>query len=237
VRVLVTGGLGFIGRHTVEKLVRLGHVVTVLDNLSMGARNNLPLGCAFIHGDVRDGELVDHYVQDQDVVVHLAAFTSVPESFERPSECFEVNVHGTLNIIESVVRCNVRNLVFASSSAVYSEEPRIPKDESMCPGPSSPYAVSKLEGEHVSEWYHRRNGLHYIALRYFNVYGPDQVADSDYAAVVPIFIDLALSGKPLIIHGDGRQTRDFVYIEDVAEANVVAALSRAGGRVQCGDGE
>lgn len=234
--VLVTGGAGFIGSHTAEKLIRLGHVVTVLDNLSTGKMANLPPGCAFVHGDVRDHSLIERCVQDQDVVIHLAAFTSVPESFRRPAECFEVNVHGTLNILESAARCSVRKFVFTSSSAVYAEEPNVPKAETMCPEPASPYAVSKLEGEHLLEWYHRRKGLQYIALRYFNVYGPCQAADSDYAAVIPIFIERALLGGTLVIHGDGQQTRDFVYVDDVVEANVLAVLGHACGVYNVGTG-
>lgn len=223
-RVLVTGGVGFIGKHTTEKLMQLGHVVTVLDNRSTGKMPIVPPGCTCVHGDVRDHDLVERCVRDQDVVIHLAAFTSVSESFERPAECFEVNVHGTMNVTESAARCGVNKLVFASSSAVYAEEPNVPKTETMCPEPASPYAVSKLEGEHLLEWYHRRKGLEYVTLRYFNVYGPCQTTDSDYAAVIPSFIERALPGEALIIHGNGQQTRDFVYVDDVVEANVVAAL-------------
>lgn len=234
--ILVTGGAGFIGSHTVEKLIRLGHIVTVLDNLSTGEMANVPPGCAFIHGDVRDYSLVERCVQDQNVVIHLAAFTSVPESFERSTECFEVNVHGTLNVLESVARCRIGKLVFASSSAVYAEEPNVPKTETMCPEPASPYAVSKLEGEHLLEWYHRHRGLQCIALRYFNVYGSRQAADSDYAAVIPIFIERALSEETLTIYGDGQQTRDFVSVDDVVEVNAVAALGHACGVYNVGTG-
>lgn len=235
-KILVIGGAGFIGSHTSKELIRMGHVVTVLDNLSSGKKANLPLGCTFVHGDVRYHSCVERCVRDKDIVIHLAAFTSVPESFERAAECFEVNVQGTLNILESAAKCGVRRIVFASSSAVYAEEPNIPKAETMCPEPESPYAVSKLEGEHLLEWYHRRKELQYIALRYFNVYGPRQAANSDYAAVIPIFIERSLSGDALVIHGDGRQTRDFVYVDDVAKANIVAMQDRVCGVYNIGTG-
>jgi len=235
-RVLVTGGAGFIGGHTAAGLLRLGYDVTVLDNLSTGDRENVPSGCDFVQGDVRDHALVERCVRGQDAVIHLAAFTSVPESFARAEECFEVNVHGTLNVLEAITASGKGRVVFASSSAVYSEKPDTPKAEAMCPEPASPYAVSKLEGEHLLEWYHRRCGLSYVAFRYFNVYGPRQAADSDYAAVIPKFIERSLRNETLTIYGDGRQTRDFVFIEDVVAANVLAVQDVRPGIYNVGTG-
>ena len=235
-RVLVTGGAGFIGGHTAGGLVRLGHQVTVLDNLSTGHRENVPAGCVLVEGDVRDHALVGRCVQGQDAVIHLAAFLSVLDSFSRATECFEVNVHGTLNVVEAVAAGGKGRVVFASSSAVYPEEPDIPKAETMCPEPASPYAVSKLEGEHLLEWYHTRRGVEYVAFRYFNVYGPRQSADSDYAAVIPKFIERSLRNETLTIYGDGRQTRDFVYVADVVEANALAALGSGSGVYNVGTG-
>ncbi len=235
-RVLVTGGAGFIGGHTAAGLVRLGHQVTVLDNLSTGHRENVPAGCVLVEGDVRDHELVERCVQGQDAVIHLAAFLSVPDSFSGATECFEVNVHGTLNVVEAVAAGGKGRVVFASSSAVYAEAPDVPKAETICPEPASPYAVSKLEGEHVLEWYRKRRGLEYVGFRYFNVYGPRQAADSDYAAVIPKFIERCLRNETLTIYGDGRQTRDFVYVADVVEANVLAALGSGSGVYNVGTG-
>lgn len=235
-RVLVTGGAGFIGSHTAAGFSEDGHAVTVLDNLSSGEKGNLPPGCAFVQGDVRDYDLVEHQVRGHDIVIHLAAFTSVPESFERHAECFEVNVEGTLNVLEAAATQKVAKVVFASSSAVYAEEPNVPKTETMCPEPASPYAVSKLEGEHLLAWYHRRRGAQHVALRYFNVYGPRQDPNSDYAAVVPKFINRALAGTDLTIYGDGQQTRDFVYVDDVVRANILAAWAAASGVFNVGTG-
>lgn len=235
-RVLVTGGAGFIGGHTAAGLVRLGHQVTVLDNLSTGHRENVPAGCVLVEGDVRDHELVERCVQGQDAVIHLAAFLSVPDSFSGATECFEVNVHGTLNVVEAVAAGGKGRVVFASSSAVYAEAPDVPKAETICPEPASPYAVSKLEGEHVLEWYWKRRGLEYVAFRYFNVYGPRQEADSDYAAVIPKFIERSLRGEALTIYGDGRQTRDFVFIQEVVAANVLAVQGAGQGIYNVGTG-
>jgi UDP-glucose 4-epimerase len=235
-RILVTGGAGFIGSHTAQALVKLGHAVMVFDNLSTGHRENVPAGCTLVEGDVRDYALIERCVQGQNAVLHLAAFTSVPESFLRASECFEVNVHGTLNVLEAVSTSGKGLVMYASSSAIYAEEPDAPKVESMCPEPASPYAVSKLEGEHLLEWYHRRRGVPYLALRYFNVFGPRQEEDSDYAAVIPKFITRSLRNETLTIHGDGRQTRDFVFIEDVVTANVLAVQGTRPGVYNVGTG-
>jgi UDP-glucose 4-epimerase len=185
---------------------------------------------------VRDHNLVERCVRGQDAIIHLAAFTSVPESFIRAEECFEVNVHGTLNVLEAVKVGGNGRVVFASSSAVYAEKPDAPKAETMCPEPASPYAVSKLEGEHLLEWYRKRCGLRYVAFRYFNVYGPRQAADSDYAAVIPKFIERSIRNETLTIYGDGYQTRDFVSIEDVVTANLRAVQETKSGVYNVGTG-
>jgi UDP-glucose 4-epimerase len=236
VKVLVTGGAGFIGSHTVDALLADGHEVTVLDDLSSGERKNVASSARFVRGDVCDSGSVDSAVAGQDAVIHLAAYTSVPGSFEDFQRCFATNVHGTLGLLESVVRHRVRRFVFASSSAVYAELPDSPKKETDCPGPSSPYAVSKLEVEHLLEWHRQRHDISYMAFRYFNVYGPHQSASSDYASVIPAFVKAASAGRPLTIYGDGNQTRDFVYVGDVARANLMAVKRAESGVVNIGTG-
>ena len=234
--VLVTGGAGFMGGHVTRALLSSGDDVAVLDNLSTGARANLDPRCEFLPGDVRDSDRVSAVMQGRDAVVHLAAYTSVPESFREADLCFEVNVEGTLNVLDAAVRAGVPKVVFASSSAVYADEPDGPKLETMCPGPCSPYAVSKLEGEHLLAWFRRRRGLHTTALRFFNVYGPRQDASSDYAAVIPIFIERALAGETLTIYGNGQQTRDFIYAQDVADAVLASLRSPYCGVLNVGTG-
>jgi len=234
--VLVTGGAGFIGSHVGERFARSGCVVRILDDLSSGLRSNCGAAWELVEGDVRDGSVVDASVAGCDTVVHLAAFTSVPESFEHFETCYRTNVLGTVRVLEACVRHRVRKLVFASSSAVYAELPDAPKSETDCPEPISPYAVSKLEGEHLLAAWAETRGLASVALRFFNVYGPRQPADSDYAAAVPIFMERGLRGEPLTIYGDGRQTRDFVFVHDVADAVYQAAQVRAVGVFNVGTG-
>jgi UDP-glucose 4-epimerase len=227
--ILVTGGAGFIGSHLAETLLRLGHQVTVQDNLSTGKASNLAGRCSLIRGDIRDRDCVDRCVKGQNVVFHLAAYTSVPGSLVESPLCFETNVQGTLNLLESAARWGVGRIVFASTSALYPDLPDGPMGEHIPPDPQTPYAQSKLSGETLLQRFHRDRGLSYAALRFFNVYGPRQDAQSDYAAVIPIFFCRSLRGEPLIIYGDGSQTRDFVYVEDV-----VSALMRAMGSEVCG---
>ena len=234
--VLVTGGAGFIGSHVAERFAREGFEIRVLDDLSTGAAANLEPAWKLLRADVADPAAVDAAVAGSEIVVHLAAFTSVPESFVRFADCYRTNVFGTANVLRACVRHGVRKLVFASSSAVYSDQPEAPKSEAECPGPSSPYGISKLEGEHLLGAHAELDGLASAALRFFNVYGPRQPADSAYAAAVPIFIERALRGEPLTVYGDGRQTRDFVFVADVAEAVLRAALSSATGVLNVGTG-
>ena len=235
--VLVTGGAGFIGSHVASRFAREGFAVRVLDDLSTGDTANLAAGWKLVRADVADPTAVDAAVAGTEIVVHLAAFTSVPESFERFGDCTRTNVLGTTNVARACVRHGVRKLVFASSSAVYSDLPAAPKSEAECPGPTSPYGISKLEGEHLLAAHTELDGLGTVALRFFNVYWPRQAAGSAYAAAVPIFIERALRGEALTIYGDGRQTRDFVYVDDVADAVLRAAQASASGVFNVGTGE
>lgn len=235
--VLITGGAGFIGSHVAERFARDGFAIRVLDDLSTGDAANLAPTWKLLRSDVADPAAVDAAVAGAEIVVHLAAFTSVPESFERFEDCTRTNVIGTANVVRSCVRHGVAKLVFASSSAVYSDAPARPKSEDECPGPSSPYGISKLEGEHWLAAHTLLDGLGAVALRFFNVYGPRQPAGSAYAAAVPIFIERALRGEALTIYGDGRQTRDFVYVADVADAVLRAARASANGTFNVGTGD
>ena len=226
-RVLVTGGAGFIGSHLVERLVKGGHRVRVLDNLSSGKRSNLAAVAGeidFQEGDIRDPEGVRAALRGMDVVFHQAAFVSVPGSVQDPQTCFEVNVSATRQLLEAAREGGVRRVVLASSSAVYGDNHRLPLQETADLHPLSPYAASKQVNEVYGALHAEVRGLDVVALRYFNVYGPRQNADSDYAAVIPIYIRQLLSGKSPLIYGDGEQTRDFVFVEDIARANLLAAF-------------
>lgn len=235
-RVLITGGAGFIGSFAAERFHREGWAVRVLDDLSTGNRSNCDESWDLRVADVRDANAMAEAVSECTAVVHLAAFTSVPESFERHEVCYRTNVGGTFQVLDACTAAGVPKLVFASSSAVYAELPDAPKRETDCPDPISPYAVSKLEGEHLCAAFRETRGLSTTALRFFNVFGPRQPADSDYAAAVPIFVERGLSGETLTIYGDGKQTRDFVYVEDVAEAIFNAAVGGAEGVMNVGTG-
>ncbi len=233
---LVTGGAGFIGSHVARDFAQRGYAVRVLDDLSTGFRENCDPAWELVEADVRDAGAVAEAAAGATVAAHLAAFTSVPDSFEHHAECYRTNVMGTWNVLEACASRGVAKLVFASSSAVYAELPDAPKSESDCPEPISPYAVSKLEGEHLLEIQREARGLASVALRFFNVYGPRQPADSAYAAAVPIFMERGLRGEPFTVFGDGRQTRDFVFVEDVAAAVLRAAESEATGVFNVGTG-
>jgi len=224
-RVLITGGAGFIGSHLAEYFQgRAG--VRVLDNLRTGCRRNLDgLDAEFIEGSILDREVVRRAVEGVDAVFHLAALTSVPESMAHPQECVDINVTGLLNVLEAASSAKVRKLVFASSAAIYGDNPTVPKVEGMVPEPRSPYAITKLDGEYYCDLFNRTRGIETACLRLFNVFGPRQDPASAYAAAVPIFIRRALAGEPLTIFGDGGQTRDFIYVKDVVAANVFAATT------------
>jgi UDP-glucose 4-epimerase len=229
-RILITGGAGFIGSHIAEYFGRVGHAhaekvdVVVLDNLRSGFCKNLDgLQCRFIEGSVTDQAAVRDVVQGVDYVFHLAAMISVPESMTKPKECVEINTQGTLTVLEEAARTGVKKLCFSSSAAVYGDNPKLPKTEDMLSEPKSPYAVTKLDGEYYCQMFHNEGWLKTACMRYFNVFGPRQDPKSQYAAAVPIFIDKALRNEPITIFGDGLQTRDFVYVKDVVAANVFLA--------------
>jgi nucleoside-diphosphate-sugar epimerase len=224
---LVTGGAGFIGSHIVERLVELGHQVRVLDNLSEGRRENLASvwdRIEFLEGDLRDWECVRRAVCDVEYVLHQAALRSVPRSVEDPVTTTAVNVLGTVTLLQAAREAGVRRVVFASSSSVYGEAMELPLRESQPPRPISPYAVSKLAGEYYCSVFTRLYGVETVSLRYFNVFGPRQDPRSEYAAVIARFILAALRGESLEIHGDGQQSRDFTYVENVVEATLRAAI-------------
>ncbi len=227
-RALVTGGGGFIGSHIAERLLADGHSVRVLDNFATGRRENL-LGLAgevdLVEGDIQSFERVHNAVQDCEVVFHEAALPSVPRSIQDPLTSNASNVIGTLNILLAARDAGVRRVVYASSSSAYGTSELLPKREDQPSLPISPYAVAKLAGENYAQSFWHVYGLETVALRYFNVFGPRQDPLSQYSAVVPKFITAALTESPATIHGDGEQSRDFTYVENVVEANLRAAES------------
>lgn len=226
-QAMVTGGAGFIGSHLVRGLLEQGHRVRVLDDLSTGSEANLEgLEAEVVGGDIRDQEVVRHGVKDVRWVIHQAALVSVPGSLEDPVSCYEINLQGTLNLLWAAREARVELVVLASSAAVYGET-NSPVAEDALKRPLSPYAASKLAMEEAALMYHRVYGLPVVCLRYFNVYGPRQRPDSPYAAVIPAFIRAMLAGQSPVIYGDGNQRRDFVHVDDVVRANLLAAESEA----------
>ena len=218
-KILITGGSGFIGSHIVEHYQDIADEIRVLDNLRTGYRKNLDgLKHVFIEGSVTDREAVAKAVEGVDYVFHLAALVSVPESMAKPGECVDINVHGLLNVLEASAAAGVKKLVFASSAAIYGDNPAVPKLESMLPEPKSPYAITKLDGEYYLDLFNRERGLETAAIRFFNVFGPRQDPKGAYAAAVPIFIEKALKGEDITVYGDGEQTRDFIYVKDIVGA-------------------
>jgi len=223
--VLITGGAGFIGSHLAARL-QGEHAVRVLDDLSTGRRENLAgLRVELIEGSITDRAAVSRAVRDVEVVFHLAAMVSVPESMQRPDACVERNVTGLLNVLSAATEAKVRRLCFSSSAAVYGERPESPKREDLTPDPRSPYAITKLDGEYYCRLWSATTPLETVSLRYFNVFGPRQDPKSAYAAAVPIFLRQALASEPLTIFGDGGQTRDFISVHDVVAANLFAATT------------
>ncbi|MBI4772827.1 MAG: SDR family NAD(P)-dependent oxidoreductase [Deltaproteobacteria bacterium] len=231
--VLITGGCGFIGSHLAERIVQSGYRVKVFDNLSTGHTENIehlkPMP-ELIEGDVRDFGQVERVTQGVNRVFHLAALVSVAESVERPVLCHDVNVTGALNVLEACRVHHVKRMILASSAAVYGSEPTLPKSEEMLPAPESPYAASKLTGEMYARLYARLYGVETVSLRFFNVYGPRQDPSSMYSGVISRFTRQMLTNETLTIFGDGRQTRDFVFVKDVVQAAVLAMISTELGR-------
>lgn len=222
---LVTGGAGFIGSHLAHELVARGERVRVLDNLSTGRRSNLQdilPGIELVEGSLTDPATVKRAVEGATFVLHQAARPSVMRSIQDPLGTNEVNVTGTLNLLMAARCANVSRLVYASSSSVYGDTPTLPKEERMTFEPKSPYAVSKLSGEFYCRMFYKTYGVETVSLRYFNVFGPRQDPSSEYAAVIPRFITAMLGGERPTIFGDGKQSRDFTYVQDVVEANLRA---------------
>ena len=233
-RVLVTGGAGFIGSHIVDALVAEDHDVSVLDDLDTGFRENVNARARLVIGSVADEDLVRDTMQGCDLVFHQAAHKAVLRSVERPLITDTVNTHGTLTVLKAALDAGVGRVVHASSSSVYGGAGTLPTTEAEPANPRSPYAVSKLAAEHYCRIFHDLYGLETVVLRYFNVYGARQRPDATYAAVIPLFVDALLRGHDPIVHGDGLQSRDFTYIGDVVEANLAAARApaeRCAGRV------
>jgi UDP-glucose 4-epimerase len=255
-KVVVTGGVGFIGSHLAEELLKRRYKVIILDDLSTGKLENLSAldviasrssehgeeaakqsPVEFVRGSITDFALVKNVFQGMDYVFHQAAIPSVPRSIEHPRATHEANITGTLNVLLAARDNGVKKVIYASSSSVYGDTPTLPKKEDMSPNPQSPYAVTKLAGEYYCRVFHQVYALPTVCLRYFNIYGPRQDPSSQYAAVIPAFIQKVLGGRPPIIFGDGKQTRDFIFVKDVVEANILAAESDAAGVYNIGKGE
>jgi len=240
-KALVTGGAGFIGSHLVEALVAAGSRVAVLDNLSSGRFSNLEHlkdRIEFHENDIRQLKVLTKVAQDCDVIFHLAAVVAVQQTINDPVDSAMINDIGTINVLEAARRNNIQRFVFASSCAVYGDDPRLPKNESMPLVPTSPYAVHKLAAEHHARVYSELFGLKTTSLRFFNVFGPRQDPSSPYSGVISIFITRAIAGQAPVIYGDGNQSRDFVYVRDVVKALILAANSNdsAGKSLNIGTG-
>jgi nucleoside-diphosphate-sugar epimerase len=229
--VLVTGAAGFIGSHLVDALLALGYRVRALDNLTAGRRENLNPAAEFIHGDIRDLESIRSAFAGADCVFHAAALPRVMLSIERPLETHLTNVVGTLNVLIAAREAGVRRLVYSGSSSVYGDQSTLPLVETMTPNPLNPYALQKLAGEQYSRMFHHLYGLQTVTLRYFNVYGPRMAVEGAYVTVMSVFMRARREGRPLPIHGDGEQTRDFTHVSDVVRANIAAMqMADADGR-------
>jgi len=240
-KVIITGGAGFIGSHLARRLAMRNHC-TVIDDLSTGRIQNIAEDIAerrleFVQASILDLELLKELFKDADYVFHQAAMVSVPRSMENPLACSLVNVIGTLNVLLAARDNRVTKVAYASSSSVYGNTPDLPRKEQAKPCPLSPYAVSKLAGEQYCQVFNSAFGLATVCLRYFNVYGPNQDPHGQYAAVIPRFVKRVLNGEPPIIFGDGTQTRDFTFVEDVVGANILAMESNASGVFNIGTGK
>jgi nucleoside-diphosphate-sugar epimerase len=227
VKVLVTGGAGFIGSSIADALLADGHEVRVLDDLSTGFAENVPARAELIEGGVADPDAVAKAVDGVELVYHLAAHRAVLRSVEDPLSTDTANTHGTLTVLKGALDAGARRLVYASSSSVYGLNPPMPTPETAMPQPRSPYAVTKLAGEHYCRVFAELYGMETAVFRYFNVFGPRQRPDSAYAAVIPLFIEALRAGEPPTVHGDGGQSRSFTYIDDVVAANLAVAAAPA----------
>jgi len=233
-KYIVTGGAGFIGSHIVEELAQQKHEVVIFDNLFSGKMKNIQpflkkKDISFVEGTITDLPLLKKNFEEADGIFHEGAIASVPLSITNPLATNETNITGTLNVLIAARDCGVRKVLFASSSSIYGNTPSLPQHENMIPNALSPYAVSKLTGEHYMKVFSEIYGLKTLSLRYFNVFGPRQDPNSEYAAVIPKFITKILRHESPTIFGDGRQTRDFTYVKDVVQANVRAMESDAQG--------
>jgi len=240
-RYLVTGGAGFIGSNTVDELVRRGHSVVVLDDLSAGKEENLAeirSKITFVKGSITDIEAVQKAMHQAEYVIHLAARTSVPRSVKDPLETNRINVEGTLNVLVAARDNKVKRIVFAASSSAYGETATLPKTEAMQPQPISPYGVSKYVGELYAQTFGRCYGLENVSVRYFNIFGPRQDPDSPYSGVLSRFATAFLEQQQPVVYGDGEQTRDFTYVDNAVQANLLAceASSVSGGVFNIGTG-
>ncbi len=227
-KVLVTGGAGFIGSNLVKELLRRGYEVRILDNLSTGRRENIDEfidNVEFFEGDIRSYHIVHRAVDGVDYILHQAALPSVPRSISDPITTNEVNINGTLHILTLALEQGVKRVVAASSSSIYGDSETLPKHEGLRPDPLSPYAVSKLAGEKYCLNFYNIYGLETVSLRYFNVFGPNQDPNSQYSAVIPKFVKSLMNGKPPTIFGDGTQSRDFTFVDNVVHANLLAMES------------
>jgi len=234
---LVTGGAGFIGSHIAEELSRKGYNVRILDNFSTGKKENLEgIKAELIKGDIRDFSTVKKAMKGIDYVFHEGAFVYVTKSIEDPLLTNEINVNGTLNVLVAARDSGCKKIVFASSSSVYGNTGKLPIKENFPLDPASPYAVTKMVGEQYSRVFYENYGLESVCLRYFNVYGPRQDPNSEYAAVIPKFIHLIKQNKPPVIFGDGEQTRDFIFVKDVVQANILSMKYKGFGIFNVGTG-
>jgi nucleoside-diphosphate-sugar epimerase len=230
--VCVTGGAGFIGGHIVDALLSLGAVISVIDDLSNSTPDHLgslidiePERVRFVHGSILDDAALLDAFEKADIVFHLAALSSVPRSVAQPERSYAVNAVGTMRVAEAARRCAVKRIVYSASSSAYGANERLPKVETDAPEPISPYAASKLAGEHIMLSWARSYGLSTLCLRYFNIFGPRQPADSPYSGVIPLFARKLLAGQSPIILGDGLQSRDFTYVANAVLANLLGAAS------------
>lgn len=238
-RSLVTGGAGFIGHHIVHALMERGDDVHVLDSLATGSRARLqPIldRIEFLEGDIRHPADLDRAMAGCDFVFHLAAIPSVQRSMREPAMTNDVNVGGTIEVVLAAARAGVKRIMFAGSSAVYGNAPLLPRREDQLPDPQSPYAVGKLAGEHYLHVLGAARGVETVVLRYFNIFGPNQDPASEYAAVVPRFVTAGLRGEAPVVYGDGLQSRDFTYVDNVVSANLLASTAAGASGTTCNIG-